>query len=708
MPDDTTEIDPSELDPYLKPRAAGLIIPPTGTTPPPDMEIDPSELGPYVAGPITSHDNPTLSRSKEPSWFPYVDEPTKIAAQIAGQTIGTGVGAATGALAGGAVASGPGALAGGAVGDVTGAAAGQVVQAYAIDKFKRALGYNPDSPDYKEQAEAGAAGALAGKILPMAATHLGVPIARKLLGVDSIYRTAGEDAVLAQQAAIDKAGTETVGPLAAKVQSAAEQSAAERWVKSGLETRLGTNAGEVTARNSASTEAEEQATKSALARSAHSLLLMTDAPRKQAGRAIEQFWEGHLTEQVPTTGYSDLAQGLGFDPLSDEIRGPTGHTAPGPVSRRVLDLVRKISGTGEQTPAGRILDMQREAELLARTATSPREQQLLTPIRERLDESLSSDEFLSPELRAIKQPLNDAYSGAKKYVTDANYKAIRTATTRGDQFEALSKIDDRGYEGIMRRATQNPEDLRTLREGATEYFTGEDPKDIDGMRQRVEKLYTKSPEAYRQMFEGTPMADPRAMIRAPLYAAKAADAFQYPKFQSYFADAFKEELETPQGQQLRAELTKYNQMPEPESMRQQGITDLLQHRAGAGSHYGYIERRVLYAGLIAALSGGQYTSFLKSPTAFATIGAVLASRRAFTYFVSEHPEAYWNFVSAIGKGATPEAARIMGKWGADLAIMTAIDGMHKKAQAARDVATSTPERVEGVPAPSGPDAVAVP
>lgn len=711
MPDDTTEIDPSELDPYLKPRAAGLIIPPTGTTPPPDMEIDPSELGPYVAGPITSHDNPTLSRSKEPAWFPYVDEPTKIAAQVGGELIGEPIGTAAGAVGGGLLGSeggpigtvagaGTGAVVGGGIGAATGAGTGQVIQAEAMNLLKRGMGYDPDSVNPKEQFEAGAAGTLGGKyILPMAVKYLGAPAARRLFGITSLT-DAGESAVRAQQEAIDKYGSETIGPTATKVQAKAEQTAAEQWAARGLQERMGTTPMQVAGKTSATTDAEALASKTLRARSRESIIGMVDQPRSEYGQAIGNFWSHRIDERVPTLGYDDLATGL-KNPVAGTI-------ASGPVSKRVSGLLDQMEVMGPETRAGQVLDMKREADALMRTTRSPRERQILSAVRERLDDTLGDDEFLSPEAKAELRPLNDSYSGIKREITQKDYDAINAATTPAGQFEAMTKMDRRGLEEVVRRGTQDSENKATLREAATDYFVGEDPKDLDGIRNRVDETYAKSPTAYRQLFAGTPMEDPRAMARVPYMAAKMSDALSNdPKFATYYEQAFKQELDTPNGKVLQNEMQKYGQMPDPESMRQGGINDALRKGTASSGMWRYLNHRVMFDGMIAVMSAGRYGMIARNPAIAITLGGALVSREFLIRNIRNHPEAYWNFISSIGKGATPEAARYAGKWAADLAIMTAIDGMHHKAQAARDVATSAPEPVTGVPS-TDPNAVAVP
>ncbi len=704
------EVPDSDVPDDLK-TVAGFKVPPKielGAEVPPD-----DDPGPDIAGPITSHDNPTLSRSKEPAWFPYVDEPTKIAAQVGGEMIGEPVGMAAGALTGGtagglltgnpvgAIAgAGTGAALGAGAGAAIGAGTGQVVQAEAMNLLKKGLGYDPDSVDKTEQFKAGAAGTIGGKyILPMLIKYGGAPLAKKILGVDSLTE-AGEDAVRAQREALDKYGSETIGPTAVKVQAKAEQTAAERWAARGLQTRIGTTPMQVADRGSAATDTEATAAASLRGRSRHDILMMVDQPRKEYGASIGQFWADHINENVPTLGYDDLGSTL-KNPVAGTI-------APGAVSKRTQTLLDQMEVMGPQARAGQILDMQREAEALSKASKSPREQQILTAVRERLDDTLGDDEFLSPELKAQLRPLNDRYSGIKSWVTEKDYKAIRQATTPAGQFGAMVGMDRRGLEEVVRRASQNPESAGTLREAAADYFVGEDPKDLDGIRKRVDEAYSKSPTAYRQLFAGTPMEDPRAMARAPYLAAKLTDALSNdPKFQTYYEQAFNEELNTPHGKQLQAEMQKYSAMPEPEQMRGEGIKQALIKGTSRGGMERYLQHRFLFDGMVAVMSAGHYGMIARNPAIAIALGVPLAGREMFVRFIRTHPEAYWGFISSIGKGATSEAARSAGKWGADLAIMTAIDGMQHKADAAREAATSRPEPVTGVPT-ADPNAVAVP
>ena len=252
-----------------------------------------------------------------------------------------------------------------------------------------------------------------------------------------------------------------------------------------------------------------------------------------------------------------------------------------------------------------------------------------------------------------------------------------------------------------------------MRQGSAQYFAGRDPNAKKAIIDRVDKFYSDNPEGYRRLWAGTPMEDPRVLARTPLYAARGADAIHYPRFQAYYQQAFADEMDTPQMKQLSQELQKYYAMPDPEAMRAPAISEGMQDPTKGGNTFmqrftGYVQRRMMFEGMVAGMSGGTYGMIAKKPQFTIPLLAVMMTPYARDRAIAAYPEAYWNLVRTFSGALTSKTAEMSGRAAAQLAMAIAIDGMHRKAHAATAAAAmKTPEPVVGVPT-TDPNAVAVP
>ena len=701
------EIDPSEVDPYLKPTGPlGLITPPVGPGTEP-KEIDPSEVDPYIAGPITSHDNPTVSRAKEPpDWYTYgVDAPTQLIAQVGGEAVGGLAGGAAGTV----LEPGAGTAAGAAAGAEVGSGVANVGQAYASNVVKRALGYDPDAVDPGQKFKEGVESTAIGKyIVPGIIRWGGVPLAKKLFGVNRLEEL-GQDAVDAQSKAIDDQLMD-VGKAHNKAQTVldkAKQTAGEKVAADRIQQGLGYTAGQGASKlSSASTDTGRAALAVETNDTEQAAVKAANRSFERTGQQISGIWhqEGPNGET-----YAQTPVNVGhFTDTYDEIMGPpSGNKPPGSLSAPVAKLLDKMNtfGIGTNATAGDVLDMERDARLLAGKTKSPADQFALNRMRTQFEGILTDDNVMPPEIRDQLRPLNATYGKLKDWIPGQGFTSIKSSANPGDAFKRLIDLEPEGFQSVIQDAT--PEERATLRSGSAQYVAGRDPSDYKGIRDRLNKLYAYSPEGYRQLWAGTPMEDPRVMARIPQYSNEMRHALNNPRFQAYYAQGFSEAMNTPELKQLARELDKYHAMPDPESMRHDAILKGMETPAKQSGFWRYVQRRMMFDGVVTGMSGGQYGMMARHPLVSAGMATMMLPPYIRDRVMAEHPQAYWDFISKIGAGATPRAAREIGYAGARLMTLIAIDGMSKKAQAGKEAAGKTPERVVGVPA-TDPNAVAVP
>ena len=699
MPDLGPEVPPDDL-PEI-PTVAKLKIPPgkidLGPEVPPE---DLPELPAGVSGPRPPTD--TL-KAGYPGWLEDLDEGTRLAAQVGGEKVGMVGGGLLGGLAGTVEAPGvgtvEGAEAGAGAGAIAGAGTAQVAQAYTMNALKRLLGYNPESVDPKEQFEAGAVSSGVGRILlPAAMKYAGIPLVRNLTGVSRV-QSFGDEAAAAAQEDLNTQATIT-GTKYQKVQDTAEEAAAKKWAADAIQSRAGKTASEG-AGELASTMTPEGQAAFAMQHRAMQKSAVDAANRsfEKTGQQIGDVWEPYRQVGVNTSHFTDT--------VDEILHPPAGTKPPGAISKPVSDLLEKFNVSGMQNTdqAGNILDMDRDARLLQAKTKSPCDQFALARMREQLTGILTDDEVLPPEARAQLAPLKATYAAKKDWITGSAFTALKGSANPADTFEKLVKLPHEGFNAIVMEAT--PEELTTLREGSADWIAGRDPNNAKGILDRVDKFYSDNPEGYKALWKGTPMEDPRILARTPMYALKMSQAMHYPKFQGYYQQAFQEQLETPEMQQLSKELTKYYQMPSPEAARMPGAFAMMRDKNPDGGMMRYLKRRLGFDAIVFGVSGGTYGMMSHRPMISVALGGILASREFMLYGMMKHPEAYWKYVSAIGAGMTSEGAKAAGKYGASLAMLYAIDAMHQKARTAQAAATTKPEPVTGVPT-TDPSAVAMP
>lgn len=686
MADDTTYYDPSEVPPsYLKPISKpapsdkGIITPPKTD----DPYYDPSEVPPNMLRPVDpgTPDPGADTMKKTPYELPWwATTPIEVGMQTGGELLGAAGGAAAGGLLGTAelpvVGTVTGAGAGAEAGAAAGVGAGQVGAKYLENAISRAIGEEPEPVDPTREFESGVGQSVfARQVAPFVMHYVGVPAARKLLSIEERTKQGQEAADAAAKDLEENYGT--VQSARRKAESRLAQPEAEtanRWATDQIQQRLGTTTEEQTGKLAGTaTPSGREIYALEHVDAQNNVLHAANRPFEQVGQQIGQAWQPYLDTPVETGSFTDSYENI--------VHPPAGQKTPGTFGAATAGLLKRFNdmGSTQHQTAGNVLDMARDVEAQMAKTKSPADLHALAQMKFKLMDILTDDEVVPPAGKAQLRPLNATYRSLKDWITGGDFTSFRNSKSPGDTFESFWKMGPQGTNSVLQSAT--PDELGSLRGSAAQFITGNKEGDEKGIIDRVGKMYAENPEGYKALFKGTPMEDPRALARTPIYAARVANILQDPKYQKIFNDGMLEAMDSPEVAQFRKALDKYHTLPDPEQAR---MDTILSHYKNPGENrfVGYLKRRSMFDGMVALMSAGHYGMIARNPQIGAMIFGGIASREMVLNMIAKHPEEYWNFVSKIGTGVTPESVRLMGRAAARLGMSIAMDGVNTRAQAA--------------------------